>query len=76
MQEQSTVGFVKQKDRKGAMENAVGLFLAKHVRFFLGSGTNDLVLVIDHEHGIAFHEIVLGEPLRPVIVSRRHAVVW
>ena len=76
MQEQTTVGFVKQKDGKGAVQNAVRLVGLKDVRILFGSRSNHVVGVVQHEDSVFFHQVILREALAPSAAVGGHGVSY
>jgi hypothetical protein len=65
LQEHTAVTLVEQKDGKGAVQNAVRLFLRKDVRLVLGRRANNNVAVVEDQNGILLHEITLGQSGAP-----------
>ena len=70
--QQQVVIFIKEKDRKGPVEDAVGLVFGKDVRVLLAGRTHDAIVLVEDQDRVFLHEVVLGEAVGPGSRVVRH----
>ena len=59
-QEKFSGGIVENENRESSVKDGTGLLRQKFVGFSFGSGSDDVVLVIQHKDCVLLHHVLLG----------------